>query len=242
VRRAAALLVAALALSGCETSAEKSAKLEKAAKRRAAAEGPTAQTAAPTVASTFVKVVSVTLVHGSEGAAAAVTLRNDSPRAQQRVPVEITLRDPHGHVVFSNFAAGGTEAALTSVPSIPARGELTWVDDQLPAKSAASTLSTLVGEGQPVSANLPPLSVSGVHAAEEASGPGAAGTVENHSKTAQLHLVVFAVARRGSQVVAAGRAVLPEVAARSSAPFKLFLIGNAQGAQLEASAPAVTFG
>jgi hypothetical protein len=36
--------------------------------------------------------------------------------------------------------------------------------------------------------------------------------------------------------------VLPEVAAGSSAPFKLFLIGNAQGAQLQASAPAVTFG
>jgi hypothetical protein len=186
--------------------------------------------------------VSATLVHGSEGAAAAVTVRNESPRAQQHVPVAITLTDAHGHAVFSNYSAGGAEAALTAVPSIPAHGELTWVDDQLPPKSTAVTLSALVGEGAALGSAAPAISVSGVHAVEEASGPGAAGTVENHSKTAQLHLVVFAIARRGSQVVAAGRAVLPEVAAGSSAPFKLFLIGNAQGAQLQASAPAVTFG
>jgi hypothetical protein len=188
-----------------------------------------------------VKVVGAALVHGSEGAAAAVTLRNDSPRAQRRVPIALTLKDARGRVVFSNYSAG-SESALIVVPSIPARGELTWVDDQLPLKTEASSVSALVGEGQPLSGGLPAVSVSGVHAAEEASGAGAAGTVENRSKTAQLHLVVFAVARRGTQIVAAGRAVLPEVAAGSSAQFRLFFVGNPQGAQLQASAPAVTFG
>jgi hypothetical protein len=239
--RRAALLVAALALTGCETTAEKSARLERAAKRAAAGGQAAAQAPSVTRPSAYVKVLSATLVHGSEGAAAAVTLRNDSPRPLEKLPILITLKDAHGHVVFQNNA-GGAEEALTYVPSLAPRGELTWVDDQVPAKSEASSVSALVGEGSAAGASLPPVSVSGVQASEEASGAGASGTVTNHSGTAQLHLVVFVVARRGAAVVGAGRAVLPDLAAGASVPFHAFFIGNPQGAQLKASAPPNTFG
>jgi hypothetical protein len=47
---------------------------------------------------------------------------------------------------------------------------------------------------------------------------------------------------RGGRIVAAGRAVLPEVGAGQRAPFQVFFIGSPQGAQLQASAPPTTLG
>jgi hypothetical protein len=240
VRRAAALVLAALALTGCETSAEKSAKLERAAKRAAASGGALAGVPSITRPSAYVKVVAATLVHASEGAAAAVTLRNESPRALGQVPIAITLKDARGRTVFENNAPG-SEAALVSVPSIPAHAQLTWVDDQLPAKSEARSVSALVGEGRPLAASSPTISVGAVHLIEEATGQAATGTVTNRSKTAQQHLVVFVVARRGVSIVAAGRAMLPELGAGASSQFRVFFTGSPQGAQLGASAPPTTF-
>jgi hypothetical protein len=239
--RRAALVVAALALGGCESTAEKSAELERAAKRAAGSQQALAQSLSVTRPSAYVKVLGATLVHTSEGAAVAVRVRNDSAHALQKVPIAITLKDAGGRTVFQNNSPG-SEAALASVPSIPARGGLTWVDDQVPANSKASTVSAIVGEAPASGASVPALSVSGVHLSEEASGPGAAGTITNRSQTAQLHLVVFVVARRGGSIVAAGRAVLPEVPAGASSPFQAFFVGDPKGAQLEVSAPPVTLG
>jgi hypothetical protein len=240
VRRAAALVLAALALTGCETSAEKSAKLERAAKRAAASGAALAGVPSITRPSAHVKVVAATLVHASEGAAAAVTLRNESPRALGQVPIAITLKDARGRTVFENNAPG-SEAALVSVPSIPAHAQLTWVDDQLPAKSEARSVSALVGEGRPLAASSPAISVGAVHLIEEATGQAATGTATNRSKTTQQHLVVFVVARRGVSIVAVGRAMLPELGAGASSQFRVFFTGSPQGAQLEASAPPTTF-
>jgi hypothetical protein len=238
LRRAAFVLIA-LTLTGCETTAEKSAKLERTAKS-AAAVRPAAQVPSVTRRSADVRVLGATLLRSSEGGAAAVTLRNDSPRTLKEVPIAITLKDAGGHSVFQSDVAG-SEPALVAVPSIPARGELTWVDDQLP-KSTATSVSVRVGEAPAVSGKAPPIAVTGARVEEEATnGPTATGTVSNHSRTAQLHLVVFAVARRGGRIVAAGRAVLPELAGGASAPFHAFFVGDPRGAQLEASAPPVTF-
>ena len=66
--------------------------------------------------------------------------------------------------------------------------------------------------------------------------------VHNRSKVAQQKLVVYVTARRAGRIVAAGRAILPEVAAGASVPFQAFLVGSAAGTQLQASAPATTFG
>jgi hypothetical protein len=54
--------------------------------------------------------------------------------------------------------------------------------------------------------------------------------------------VVFGVARHGDRVVAAGRAVLPQLAAGASARFEVFLVGDARGARLHLSAPPTSFG
>jgi hypothetical protein len=234
---AAVALLALLALSGCETTQEKSAQLEKAAHHTRLAE----RGLSIAKASADVHAVSAVLVHGAEGAAAVVTLRNDSARALRDVPIAITVKDAHGSTVFQNNAPG-LEAALTAVGSLPAHGEATWVDDQVPATGDPASVSALVGEAPVASGALPRIEVIGVHPSEESGSAGAAGTVRNRSNVSQQSLIVYVLARRAGSVVAAGRALLSEVAPGASAPFQAFLVGTPRGATLQASAPATTFG
>jgi hypothetical protein len=239
--RAAALVLVALALGGCETTAEKSARLERAAQR--AGSGSLSKTGLSiTRESTDVKVLAATVVRSSEGAAAVVTLRNDSSRALHTIPIAITVAGAGGATLFRNDAPG-LQAALVSVSSLPAHGELAWVDDQVPANGGPASVRASVGQAPSQTSALPQLAVVGLRAIEDPSnGAGAAASVHNRSPIAQRNLVVFVVARRAGRVVAAGRAVLPEVPARGSAPFQAFLIGDPRGAALHASAPATTLG
>lgn len=234
-------MLAALALSGCETTAEKSAKLEAEAKREQALHPALTQKGLSIAhTSTKVKVVDATVVHSSEGAAAVVTVRNLSAHALRSLPIAIAVKDAGGRTIFQNNSPG-LEAALTHVSSLPAHGSLTWVDDQIPSSGAPASVSATVGEAATTSDSQPRIEVDGARPGEEASGE-TAGTVRNGSNVTQLNLVVYVLARRGGQIVAAGRAVLPEVGAGSSLPFQAFLQGDPSGAQLEASAPATTFG
>jgi hypothetical protein len=237
--RAAALALVALALAGCQTTAEKSAKLEKEARLHpvAAAHGLSIARA-----SSRVKIVRAIVLHSNEGAVAVVELRNTSPSALQSVPLALTVSDARGTKLYENNAAG-LEAALVSVPSLPAHATLTWVDDQLPASVAATAVTARVGEAPAVTGTLPRITVSSVHLVEDpTNGIGAAGTVRNPSGVTQGKLVLFGVARRAGRVVAAGRAVLPELGARSQLPFQIFFVGDPRGAQLQVSAPASTVG
>lgn len=234
---AAVALLALLALSGCETTAEKSAQLEKAAHHtRLAEKGLTI--AKP---SRDVRVLSATLVHGREGNAAVVTLRNDAAHTLHAVPIAITVKDAHGATLFQNNTAG-LEPALTSLGSLAAHGQATWIDDQILTSGTPASVSAIVGESPTASGALPRIEVRGVHASEEGGTTGAAGTVRNGSSVTQQNLVVYVLARRGGRVVAAGRAVLPEVSAGASLPFQAFLQGDPGGAQFDASAPPTTFG
>jgi hypothetical protein len=58
----------------------------------------------------------------------------------------------------------------------------------------------------------------------------------------QRNLVVFVIASHAGHAVAAGRAVLPELAAHSTRTFTAFFIGDPRGATLQAGAPATTLG
>jgi hypothetical protein len=227
----------AVSLSACETTAEKSAKLEQAAHHtRLAEKGLTISKQSPDV-----RVLSATVVHDQEGNAAVITLHNTSSHALRAVPIAITVKDAHGATLFQNNTAG-LEPALTSLGSLAAHGQETWIDDQVLTSGTPVSVSATVGESPTVSGALPRIEARGVHASEEGGTEGAAGTVHNDSSVIQQNLVVYVLARRAGHVVAAGRAVLPEVGAGASLPFQAFLQGDPSGARLEASAPATTFG
>ena len=246
VRRAAlvpaafalALALGAVSLAGCETTAEKSAKLEKAAKRIAPAQQRGLSIAHE---SSVVKVHSATLVRGTESTAAVLTLHNSSAQAIRDVPVSLSLRDAHGATVYTN-STPGLAKTLTSLALLPAHGDGVWIDDQIPGTSA-KTLTTKVGEGAPVSGSLPRLAIREAQLAKDPSGAATAeGTIANPAHTDQSEVVIYALARKGGRVVAAGRAVLASLAPGASAPFEAFFIGAPAGAQLELSAPPTALG
>jgi hypothetical protein len=236
---ALALALGALVLSGCETTAEKSAKLERQAKRVTLQQekGLTI-----TRESSSVEVTEATVLHGSERAAAVVALKNNSAHAQREVPIAITVKDAHGKTLFQNNEPG-LERALVSIPSIPAHETVVWVDDQIPASGSPASVSARVGQSPTLARQLPELTITGANLSEDpASGTIAEGTVANRSKVAQSGLVLFALARRAGKIVAAGRAVVPELAPGASAPFQASLVGDAHGAGVQVLAPPSSFG
>jgi hypothetical protein len=251
--RFAALIVVALALTGCETTAERSAKLERAAKRFAAGRTLAPATSAFTRPSSVVRVLKASLVKSSEGAAAIVTLRNTSSLALRDLPIAIAVKDAAGRTVFQNDSTG-VEAALASLPSLAPHATVTWVNDQVDVTGAAGagagagaggvdTVSARIGEAHARAKSLPALPVTGLHQIEDpTNGIGAAGRVTNASPIPQRSLVVFVLATRRGAAVAAGRALLPEAPAHSTRAFTVFFIGDPRGARLQASAAATPSG
>ncbi|HEY5192697.1 MAG TPA: hypothetical protein VIJ39_02350 [Solirubrobacteraceae bacterium] len=233
--------VSALMLSGCESTQERSAELRGQAKHDVLA----AQSASVHKESASVEVVQSTVVHSSGGSAVVVALRNTSTHTLENAPIEITVRDAHGGVLFQNNQPG-LEPSLTRISLLPPGAQTTWVDDQVETTGVPASASALVGEGVQASGSIPQLNLTGAHlSAETGNEATLSGTVTNRSQTAQQNLVVYAVARRGSKIVAAGRAVLPEVPAGTNSatnvPFQIYFVGDPSGAQIQTSAPATTF-
>ncbi len=82
------------------------------------------------------------------------------------------------------------------------------------------------------------MAVSGLKVTGDASGSlSIVGTVANQSTVAQKRLVVFVVARKAGKVVAAGRAIVDQLAPGKSTQFSVFPIGDPHGAELSAAAP-----
>lgn len=226
-----------VALCGCETTMERSAALQRVAKHTVLA----SRGISVTKENLRVRVLYTALVHSSEGVAVAVGLRNNSKQTLVSAPIEITVRDAHGSVLFQNNQPG-LDPSLTRVASLPPGAESVWVDDQVQASGVPASASALVGEATSALGEIPRLSVTGAHLIDEGgAGAGEAGMVTNRSKVAQEHLVVYALARRGPEIVAAGRAILPEVPPGASAPFQLYFVGDPKGTQIEVSAPVTTF-
>lgn len=241
--RLAALAGAVLALAGCESNAQRSAKLEKAAlAQRRAHPQATQKGVIVTHENPRVKVLNTTVIHDANGVAAAVILRNESSKPLHDAPIAITVNDAKGAVLYQNNSPG-LDTALISVPLLKPGAETVWIDDQIQATGVPAQLHARVGEAPIAPGALPKVSVSAIHTFEDpTNGVGVEGTVNNSSKVSQQKLVVYVLGRRGGRIVAAGRAVLPEVPAGQKAPFQVFCIGSPQLAKLEASAPPTTLG
>jgi hypothetical protein len=234
--KAAALLLVALALAACEASQETNAKLERIAKREAEHRPAAQRGLSITKLSTKLTVLATAVVGSSEGAAAIVTVRNSSATALRGAPIAITVMGARDGSTYRNDIPGLAKP-LVSLPLVPAHGELTWVDDQIPAGSYLASPSAKLGEGDPTSGQTPRLSVSGIKLFDErGSEPNAEGDVISGSRKEEREVVVYAVARRGGKIVAAGSAFVPQVATGAGTRFQLYFIGNLRGARLQFSA------
>ena len=235
--RRTALALLALALAGCESTQEKSARLE----RQAAKISKHARGLEVIKRSRDVRVAGTSVLTDANGSAAVVELRNTSRHALIGVPVAISVRDRGKHVVYANDAAG-LDDALVKAPFVRAHGRLAWVHDQVTADGKpASVLAKVGADAKRAPETAPRLEIEATKLVADSSGVAAVGKVVNRSGVAQQRLVIFGVARKHGRVVAAGRAMVPRLAPQKDARFRVFFIGDPRGARLTLAAPPTTF-
>ena len=221
----------ALVTTGCESTQDKSAKI-------AAELGPVAQEKGLRISkqSQDVSVVSTTVLSDANGAAVVVVLRNDSNRDLAEVPLLIDVLDAKGKSVYRNDVPG-IEPALASIPLIPAGGEVAWVHDQVLATGKPASVKAKVGEGVEFSGQRPAVSVSDPKLESDPyTGVAAGGVVVNESGEDLERLLLYAVAREGGKIVAAGRgAIEPLKDKPKPVPYNIYFIGDPKGAEITVS-------
>ena len=228
-----ALVLVALLGLGCESTQDKSARLE----REGAGAIDEQKGVVVSRESKDVKVLSTTVLQDENGTAAVVRMRNSARSALTQVPVSIDVRARTGRSVFRNNDAG-LEPTLVRVPLLRPGEEFTWVNDQVAVSGKPRAVRAKVGEASPLRGTPPRVTVTAPRLEQDpVSGVAATGFVANRSRVEQRKLVVFAVARKGGRVVAAGRAQINRLKAGKRARYTVFFIGDPRGARITLEAP-----
>jgi hypothetical protein len=183
-----------------------------------------------------VKVTDTTLLHDQNGDAIVVELKNESKQTLVNVPILVDIRDGK-KTVYKNDTAG-LDFALNHVAVLTPGETLDWVNDQVTAQGKDVKVTVGQPEGKAPSGGLPELDVSQPRAGHDFSGPKVSGTVTDKSKLDQSHLILFAVARQGGRIVAAGRGQIKALKVGAQpAPYVIYFIGNPVGADVTIQAP-----
>lgn len=223
----------AVGAAGCESTQDKSAKLAKAGAGKASTSLVKAG-----AANTDVVVGQTAVLRSADGASAAVVvLRNRGPRAQAGIPVQIEVTGASRKVVYKNDLAG-LQTALQQMAYLAPGRQVAWVNDQVTATATPKAVRAQVSrpKGGTPTGKAPKLVLVGTRLEHDATGTFLSGTVRNESKVAQVNLPIYAVARRGSRIVAAGRAIIerldPEPQSKPTI-FRIFFVGDPKGAKLD---------
>jgi hypothetical protein len=233
VKRLVAMLATApLVLAACESTQDKSARLEKEGGGALREKGVVVTRQNPDV-----KVVSTGAVQDENGTAVVVRVRNTGRRALAQVPITVDVRDRGRRTLFRNDEPG-LEPTLVRAPLLLPGKEFAWVNDQVTAADAPGDVRAKVGTGPAVNGGVPRVTLSRPRLEQDpVSGVAATGFAANRSKIEQRKLVVFAVATKGARVVAAGRGQISRLKAGKRARYTVFFIGNPSGARIAVSAP-----
>lgn len=227
---AVALAGVALVTAGCESTQEKSARIGEEL-------GPVQREQGLKISarSKQVEVVSRTLLTDSAGSAVVVELRNTSDRDLADVPILIDVRGASGKSVYRNDLPG-LETALTAVPYLPAGETGVWVHDQVLASGEPKSVEVTVGEGgEPFGGEVPEFTASEPRLeGDPHSGIVAGGNLENRSGERNERVLIYAVARQGDEVVAAGRGAVERVKPEPKPlPYNVYFIGDPRDAEIE---------
>ncbi len=227
-------LLAVAGLSACQSTQSRSAELE--------AEGGTKLLSEDGLEikhrNADVKVTSTALLPPAEGVSAVVvSLHNDSDQNLTEVPILIEVENTKGKPFYSNDIPG-IEPALATVPYIPAHGDSEWVNDQVLGAGKPKTVEVKVGAGGGTfSGPMPDIEVSQPKLeGDPVSGLSAIGTVVNKTGVDQRRLLLYVVARKGGEVVAAGRGALDHLKPEAKkVDYTVFFVGDPSGAELTLS-------
>jgi hypothetical protein len=225
------LLVACLlplALAGCESSQDKSARLAKLAKAGRKETGVVVTKRNPDV-----EVLRTAVVHDANGTAAAVELRMRGRKAEAQLPLALEVA---GARSYRNDLPG-LAPSLTHVALLRPGERVWWVNDQVLADAPKAVKARVGLPASPAAARPPRLVTRPLKLERDSSGAFTSGRLRNGSKVEQRDVIVFAVAERAGKVVAAGRAGIERLKAGKSGRFKVFWIGDPAGARVRVFAP-----
>lgn len=227
----------AFGAAGCESTQDKSSKLSQEGSRAFERTGLRIKTP-----SKDVEVIGTTTLQDPNGTAVAVRLRNTSDRLLVKVPLAIDVQDGGGTSLFRNDASG-LDPSLVGIATLRPKEEVTWVNDQVVATDKPAKVVAVAGaEGRALNGSGPRLTLQQITQSDDVAGITVKGFVMNKSQVEQRDLVIYAVATRGGQVVAAGRGQVPRVKPGQRARFTTFFIGDPTGAKLDLAVPATSLG
>jgi hypothetical protein len=223
--------LAGVTLTACQSSQDKAREIQ--ARANAAAPKPLVIPHR----NKDVKVTDTTLLHDQNGDAIVVELKNESNETLVNVPILIDIRDARGKVVYKNDTAG-LDFALNHIAVIKPDQTFYWVNDQVDGPGKSVKVEVGQSEGKAPSGALPELVVSDPKPEHDFSGAKVVGTVTDNSKLDQSHLILFAVARSGGRIVAAGRGQIKALKVSAKpANYAIYFIGNPVGAEVTIEAP-----
>lgn len=229
---AVAVVAIALVTTGCQSTQSKSAEI-------GAELGPVKQEKGLKISkpSKDVEVVTSTLLTDAAGSAVVVVVRNESNRDLANVPILIDVRDAKGKSLYKNDLPG-LEPALTSIPFVEAGKEMTWVHDQVLVTGKPKSVKVVVGEGgTQFGGKVPEFTASEPKLeGDPYSGVVADGNAENESGEKVDRLLLYAVAREGEKVIAAGRGAIEKIKPEPKPlPYNVYFIGDPAGGEVEMS-------
>jgi len=188
-----------------------------------------------------VKVGDSTLLHDQNGDAIVVPVTNETDKDLFSVPILIDIKDPKGNTIYKNDTAG-LDYALNHIALIKPHETFYWVNDQLTGQGKTAKVKVGDPDQKEPSGALPEYTVSDPRFGRDFSGVKVSGTVKTDSKVDQSHLILFAVARQGNQIVAAGRGQVKKLKhGAKPAPYVIYFIGDPTGSDVTIQAPPTTF-
>lgn len=221
------------ALSGCVSTQEKNARAKLVADRTIDGRRPLRIAAR----SRDVRVLGVAVVRGRRATAFVVELRNRGTRAHTDVPVAVGVRTAGGDRVQLN-GGRGLGWHQTHVPAIAAGATTSWVFVPRRRELPSGRPWAMAGRA-PVAASVPRI------AARVARGDRDARAVRvalvNDSGVPQYGLQVYAVARAGDRVVAAGAGTLRHLGSHGHASTRVALVGIPSRHTVRVHAPATIY-
>jgi hypothetical protein len=215
----AAVPVAVL-LAGCVSTQTIAARARLVSARTLASQSPTEVSRA----NPEVTVGRLALIHGQNGTAIVVPLRNDTSSTLTDLPISIGIRTARGELPLNRSA--NLDYFATHVAVIAPHRATEWVFTTERRVTGGRAVGT-VGFSQlhaPVLGNLPRIDLS-------SRGAGHL-TISNRSGIPQYDLQVYVVAVRAGRDVGAGRADVAHLGSHETTTLNVTLLGVTKGAAL----------
>lgn len=224
--------------SGCESTQEKSAKLEAQGAQLAKIEKVEIG-----AKNRDIEVLDKVLLTDQYGTAVVLRIRNSSAQGQIDVPVGIDVKNAKGKSIFKNDVEG-LEEGLQKVQIVEPNSETYWVNDQVLISEKPASVDVEIGRSDiPWPSKIPEIEMTPPElVVDPIDGYEVDGTVFNRSSVEQTDLLLYAVATKGNEVVAAGRGLIPKLKVDDKGEkYNIYFIGDPRGAKVDVFATPNTF-